>query len=132
MSDFNKNEFNLKTRKYFEEGLMKKIYETEEFVLCNVANQVYLLFPHRYLDYGIVINKNNLGNCINNYREIIVALTKTDEKVFNANTVIINEKFYKFAKEMKAKNDIEGPSPYVDLELEQKVMDIYGNRGRSK
>lgn len=128
----NKRKFNESTKKFFENGLMKKLYETEEFVLCNYANQCYLLFPHRFFDYGLVVDKTNLALCIENYGAILEVYANATDEEYKRNTCVVNDKLFEHAKKTKLRTDKEGPSQFVDLELEKQIEDALSVTGRRK
>ncbi len=103
------------TKRFYDNNLIKLLYDDGEFAFCNCANNVYLFFPYRFSQNVRTINKCILIYAIRNPLDFLIRTAENKE--FLVNDALFNE-----ATTMKAKTDVEGPSEHVDLRLDEIIL----------
>jgi len=129
-----KTKFYEKTKLYFEEGLFKEIYSSDQISICNVSNTEYLAFIYDLfeddLEIGICIKPDIILKIVeDNY--LINKMYLSSSRQEKSKCTIDIKQNYKLMKEMKQKTDILGPSKNINIELEQELIEKYGkNKSR--
>lgn len=121
-----KQNFNLITKKYKENGLIKEVYSTDDFIVCNIANYWYAMF----LDIkgneaaGFTISSKALEVLTTYpdfYKNIIAALE--EQNMLERSIIVLNDKNYEKVRGSKQKTDISGPSPNINIDLEKRIIE---------
>lgn len=126
-----KEKFYEKTKLYFEEGLFKEIYSSDEISICNVCNTEYLVFIYDLfndgLEIGICIKQDIIPKIIeDNYLINKIYLSSSAEEKSKC-TIDIKQN-YQLMKNLKQQTDVLGPSKNINLALEQELMSKNKNR----
>lgn len=117
---------------FFESGILKNIYENDELTICNLANKGYCAFNYiktKDGQAGIIINPVNVKEIVSDpsfYNRLIAELDRRDmldERIF-----ALNKKTFEIMTNMKKQTDIAGPSPDIDLQMEEELMAKYKSR----
>ena len=114
---------------YFDEGLLKMVFWTETYCICNLVNYEYLFFPYEYVKNGVQggfemqpeafkkilkINQSRFFSMIHRYP---VRFTADSEKY----SVLLDQQTYVAMKKIKPIYDAE-PNPAIDFDLEERVI----------
>ncbi len=110
------------TKRFFDEKLLTLLYEDEFFAMCNASNHCYLFFPYYIVDYAILLDQPNALRCMLDVFRYCVSIGNWDDEQFRKLTAIINDKLFNILKEVKEGTDLNGPSKFVDLELDKLIL----------
>ena len=127
--DFEKRKevFEAQIKRFVDNGYVEILYQDDYFAISNYCNQCYLLFPYSYTnEHAIVVNKANVIYCIENFLGYMTQLSEWPAEKYNKNAVIINDKLFEHARLTKANTEKNGPSDYVDFEVEEYVKKWHG------
>ncbi len=124
----NKNKYEKDIKRFVDNGYVEILFENDEFALCNFANHCYLFFPHAICDYAILINSKQVMTCLNDHLTYFSTFGSLSDEDFRKITCIIDDNLFNIAKETKAKTDKNGPSKFIDLELDKYVLENFSNK----
>lgn len=121
-----KQSFNLITKKYKENGLIKEVYSTDDFIVCNIANYWYAMFLNTKGNaaFGLAISSKALEALTTYpdfYKNVIAALE--EQNMLERSLIVLNDKNYEKVRGLKQKTDISGPSPNVNIDLEKRIIE---------
>lgn len=117
---------------FFQEGILREIYSTDTFSICNVANHNYAFFPFSTSEsrlftskkeghLGIFISINFLRKVLNDNSNL-ANLALIDKANMKKLSFRLNDKNYIALKQLKEKTDLNGPSSEIDLAMEAKLL----------
>jgi len=124
---------------YFDNELVREIFYTDDFSICNIANTYYAIFFYPLSLSAIFANKKKgpVGLFVTPHfmRDIVCdpssvsSLSSVDEDTLVKHMFRLNQdNFLKF-KQLKEKTDLDGPSSKIDLALEEELLKKgYGRR----
>ena len=124
------NEFNELMDKFYGEGLMTKVYETDKALVCNVFNQFYIAFSSEILKMyeersifpGFVMNSEGLKQIVqdDSYAATYYGYLPPEQQ--SRALRFADEKMY---ETLLSKKDIlskKEPGPNMDLAYEQQLI----------
>lgn len=122
-----KEEFYRDTQRFFDAGLLKEVYSDDIKCICNACNSHYICFPYLKVDdlnsqMGLVCTEKAIKPMLSDANLIVKLLTNNDQKFIDTWCCYANDQLFNELLEIKKKTDIEGPSKFVDLELEDEIM----------
>lgn len=121
----NKEIFYKDSMAFFEAGLLKEIYSSDELCICNIANQCYGVFPYVKTPSGqscLLIIPKHVKEIIENPSFLTMLVNSLDHKTLVSRSIALNNKTFKLMEEMKKRNDINGPTKDIDFEMEEELM----------
>jgi len=122
-----KKHFYYYARPLFKEGLMKELYCSDTFSVCNVADTLYYVFPFEiYNNFelvpdGVAFEKRIIDLLLkneNNFKKILLA---HGLEYINNNMLSLNHENIELMRQIRKRNDAEGPSEMIDKNWEEKV-----------
>ena len=134
MDDFNKQlelgkeKFYLFSQIFFENEIMREIYEGESFSICNILDRGYFFFDFLAIQYnniipsGVGFNKETMEEIINKpdvyYLDI---LKNVSEDYFKTNSIVLDENTFNVLQQRKI--DFYGKPPSINIshEWEDKI-----------
>ena len=124
------SEFNKLMERFYGAGLMKKVYETDNALVCNVFNQFYIAFSSEILKMyedrnvfpGFVMNSEGLKQIVqdDSYATTYYGYLPPEQQ--SRALRFADEKMY---ETLLSKKDIlskKAPGPNVDLTYEQQLI----------
>lgn len=125
--------FYLKSDKFFKEGLFNEISSNEKFSLCNIANSCYGAFDFNVCNelkepLGYLIEPKYLEAIMKDSNNLYVLLDSLSQEERKNLMINCNEQVYNMMKEMKKNTDINGPA--ISLEYEKMLIEKYVNNGK--
>lgn len=106
--------------KFYSAGLMKKIYESDRYVICNIANASYGVIPiannnNSALEF-MLITGDEAREIINDNDFVDYIYSKRNKK----HVYLLNENAFATMKKMEEK--VSRVGPYIDSELEEELI----------
>lgn len=132
----NKEKFYNLSKDFFDAGIIREIYNSDNISICNICNATYVVFDYnllKNLDYpiGFLFNQNGIKDVINNYEGYLALIASFDKADYKRSSIELSpDKFEKYLN-LKNKMDIEGPGKDINYDFEEEIMKKYGN-GRSR
>ena len=120
-----REEFLKDIEKYREAGVLKEIFNTDDFSICNISNQCYAIFSYYKSELGqcgILMSPDRIREIISSPELFAIIVSKMDKEHIRKMTLILNEKNFNVMLDMKKKTDTNGPSPDIDVELEAELL----------
>lgn len=124
---------------YFDNELVREIFYTDDFSICNIANSHYAVFFYPSSSEGIYANEKRgpsglfvssdfMRDIIHNPSNVS-RLSSVDEDTLLKYLFRLNQDNFLKIKQLKDKTDLEGPSSKIDLSLEEELLKKgYGRR----
>ena len=103
------------SKRFYDNNLIKLLYDNGEFAFCNYANNCYIYFPYRFSQNVRIVDKSILIYAIRNPLEYLIRTSENKE-------YCVNDVFFEKAKATKEKTDAEGPTELVDLRLDEMIL----------
>lgn len=118
--------FDVVAKKYKDNNLIKEIYSTDDYKICNVANSMYVIFFDVRDGYisGYAIDTKNVERIVQ-YPEYCQKLltAMNDQGLLEENAVTLGDYNYQALCNIKQQTDTLGPRPGIDLDMEQRIID---------
>jgi hypothetical protein len=127
-----KNEkFNEMLNRFYENGLMKEVYASEHAIVCNILDQLYVVFNVFVMDEwkneygypGFIVNSRGLRNILKDDVYVHAHYLSLPEKMQRDYLLVLNEKFYRHMVDNKERLSQKPPNPEIDLEFEKAVIE---------
>lgn len=123
----NANEFWQENRAFFDAGVLRMIYSTDTFCICNMCNSAYVTFDLVKLTggetrFGLRTTLNQVKALVEDegyYLRWLDHLKQNDS--WQMRLVALDEATLAWMKTLKAQTDLTGPSSKVDLHLENRL-----------
>ncbi len=103
------------TKRFYDNNLIKLLYDDGEFAFCNYSNQCYLVFPYRFSKNARIVHKEILIYAVRNPLDYLIRTAENKEYA-------VSDVFFENAKVVKAKRDAEGPTEFIDLRLDEMIL----------
>lgn len=121
------NDFWQENRPFFDAGVLRIVYAGENFCVCNMCNSAYVTFdlvkiPAGETRYGLRTTVNQFKSMVDDgdyYLRWLEHLYQNDS--WRKRLVALDHPTLAWMVGMKQFTDVEGPSDYVDLKLEDKL-----------
>lgn len=128
-----KEKFYLQAQKFFEEGILKEIYTTDNISLCNVGNAYYAAFL-----VGDTYRENNIQFMLLSDDQIEFIMQNDDNlsRLYRARPTnqkmlyVFDERAYNTMNNSRNRILVEGPA--VDLENEARLIEKYSSKNKSR
>ena len=124
--------------KFCENGIFKQVYASEKVLVCNVFNQMYVMFVvdlmKEYTDSfpGITMNSVGLRNVLKRDAEFAIEyITNLSAKDREDALMVIDEDFFQHMYTHKQEFERRSPSKDVDLAFEQEIF-LHGKEALKK
>ena len=122
------NEFWQDNRSFFDEGVLRIVYSSENFCVCNMCDSAYVTFdlvriaPNE-IRYGLRTTVNQFKSMVDDPDYYLRWLEHLyDNGTWQKRLVALDRPTLAWMRSMKEYTDAEGPSAYVDLKLEEKLQ----------
>lgn len=126
-----KEKFYESMKKFFDEGVLREVYSTDDFVICNAANSCYIVFDYKFSNQMPTPHAFNLAP--GHVEPVMVDNTALyrwldgmSKRKLKDNLVVCSDRMLEILKLQKQKTDLTGP--LVDLDLEQSLIEKYGEQ----
>lgn len=125
----NKEEFYLKNHKFFENNLLREIYNGDTFSICNAVNNCYIIFDYEMchkngIPLGIVVQQQYLKSIMQDNITFYNWLSTLSDDEITKSTVVCNDKVFEMMNQEKMRTDLNGPD--INLEYEEMLLKEFG------
>ena len=121
-----KEEFYIDLKKFYDSGILKDVYSSDNVCLCNASNYGYIAFPYMKIStgsqIGVSFNSKGLTKFINDPTYVYKKLLYGDQQYMKECLVIMNDYTFDKLAEYKKQTDLNGPNSAIDLDLEKQIM----------
>ena len=133
-------------KRYFDEGIFKKLYDCEAYTICRVADDTYGVLPKVITPDNIArlfyANTPMIRELVGSNRspdqalyEMVDAISRKTPEEQSGFLLKISDKNLPFFKDMLEEHKKNGPSKRIDLAFEAELKRIYdaetkANRGK--
>lgn len=122
---FDREKFYILCEKFFKNDLVKEVYSTEDYSLCNISNKMYALIvdiDNEYGAAGLFIDSENARRVVE-YDDYFYKLIKhiKENNQFQDRLICLNDSSFETILNHKKETDLTGPSEFVDLEFEAEL-----------
>ncbi len=114
--------------RFFEAGVLKLVYKSDNAIVCNVFNQYYVAFSvpicRKYTEQfpGFVINSKGLRTVLEDDEYINYHFSALSEETQKASLAYVDEVLLQHM--IKNKSEFEKRPPKIDLEFEKAVIEL--------
>lgn len=127
MKSTSKEEFYEDTKRFYDAGLLRDVYVDDIKCICNASNNHYICFPYFKSEksnsqIGFMFQAEHLKTLISDKFFIYKLIYEKDQDFINKWSCLTNDKLFNALLERKKQTDVEGPSKFVDLALEEEIM----------
>ena len=119
-----KQKFYENNKVFFDTDILKEIYTTDAFSICNISDQCYGVFPY-------IVTKNGYCGVLVSSREVEAIsedsimfntiLGDMSEEMFKKRSVMLNDSMLKKSLELQKRNKINGPTSSIDYAMEERI-----------
>ena len=109
---------------FFEEGLLKEIYNSDKITICNVCNAFYMVFNYTITEsgpIGIVLETNYMEPLLEDEGLFNQLYNYFGDKEFERRCRSLNKQVYEYFKKLKKETELKGP--YINLEYEKQLIE---------
>lgn len=130
-----KSKFKETLDKYYANGLFKQVYASDNAIVCNILNQLYVGFSldvvgHYDQNYpGFIMNSNGLRNVIQDPNFINTYFGNLSSKGQDDALLILEDRFFNHMMANKDALSRKPPNPELDLAYEQQVIASQSKQG---
>ena len=132
-----KNNFTEMMDKFNSHGLMKKVYETENAMVCNVFDQFYVAFSASVMQKyengdrfpGFIMGSEGLKQVVQDDSFATTYYGMLSPKDQERILMFVDEKLFQSLLSRKDKLSQKPPHPNMDLAFEQQVIAMQNNKG---
>ena len=125
-----KNEFILRNTIYFDEGLLRMVYWTEKYCICNLVNCEYILFPYNYIKEdgvqgGFELAPESLPRVVAISQSFLLSKLRSIPLRFDSDpknySVLLTQKTLEGFRRLKEKY-LNNPNPNIDIDYENRLI----------
>ena len=134
----NREQFEEQAKRFFDAGLLKRLYTTDEICICNAVNTTYMVFPYFSWDlpekgevqFGVRLPAWTIRKILDYGDGYFFALC---DELMNRNTFsnrgeFLTDAVFALMEISRKKREIEGLTPDIDLSLDEELLRM--NNGR--
>lgn len=129
--DYPKNLFYKYYNELNQEGLMKEIYNCEDFSICNLANSCYVVFTyklHQNYPVGVLFPQSFLREIIYDSKNLGKIWHSFNRESRKNSAVVLDPETITILRDIKKRTDAQGPE--IDLEYEERLLNDLNSGGR--
>ena len=132
-----KNEFIQRNKIYFDEGLLRAVYWTEKYCVCNLVNCEYIIFPYNYLRDGVQggfeMSPEGLPRVVAISQNFLLSKLRTIPLSFDSDpknySVLLTQRTLEAFRRLKEKY-LNNPHESIDIDYENRLIQSLKDRGR--
>lgn len=124
----NKEKFLQFAQPYFDAELIREIASTDNLMICNLCDRFYVAYIYELMNnstkftHGVIINKDFIKEILEDDNNIILGFPRLSKSEQQKLLIELSPEKYQVMLQLKEKTNREGPSKFIDYQLEQELM----------
>lgn len=132
-----REEFLKDNKKFFDSGYVKEVYVNEYLSIMNICNSLYAVSEYSKSSYGnmyyaFMVTPNQVRKIITDNSYFFEWVLSLDKEMFKKITMAFDEKNFRLMKEIEEETRLNGPSEFVDLQMEEELRNMGYGKSVSK